>query len=240
MTDPDQQLLGQVRAAIRGNRPDTSRSDALYPVYVAVIAAGAYGIPAAQQLFRSLDGKWLADHALTPAGAVVAATAVALLLALVRFVGRVHGPVVPPLPYLELVVTSPMPRKVTLGRNWRLSLFGSVVGGLLVGAVSGAGLAIAHVAPPVLLLPATLGGGLLGVLVAELWLRGQLQASSLEFRPGPRSPADAETPWHCWTSPAFAGRPRATSPSAVQCWPATFAPSGSTRRDPPHTPDVFG
>jgi len=185
MTDPDQQLLGQVRAAIRGNRPDTSRSDALYPVYVAVIAAGAYGIPAAQQLFRSLDGKWLADHALTPAGAIVAATAVALLLALVRFVGRVHGPVVPPLPYLELVVTSPMPRKVTLGRHWRLSLFGSVVGGLLVGAVSGAGLAIANVAPPVLLLPATLGGGLLGVLVAELWLRGQLQASSLEFRPGP-------------------------------------------------------
>jgi hypothetical protein len=185
MSDPDQQLLGQVRAAIRGNRPDTSRSDALYPVYVAVIAAGAYGIPAAQQLFRSLDGKWLADHALTPAGAVVAATAVALLLALVRFVGRVHGPVVPPLPYLELVVTSPMPRKVTLGRHWRLSQFGSVVGGLLVGAVGGAGLAIANVAPPFVLLPATLGGALLGVLVAELWLRGQLQASSLEFRPGP-------------------------------------------------------
>jgi hypothetical protein len=188
MTSPDRQLLGQVRAAIRGNRPDTSRSDALYPVYVAVIAAGAYGIPAAQQLFRSLDGRWLADHAMTPAGAIVAGTSVALLLALVRFVGRVHGPVVPPLPYLELVVTSPLPRKVTLGGSWRLSLFGSVVGGLLLGAVSGAGLAIAKVARPALLLPATLGGGLLGVLVAELWLRGQLQASWLEFRPDPSLP----------------------------------------------------
>jgi len=188
MSDPDQQLLGHVRAAIRGNRPDTSRSDALYPAYVAVIAAGAYGIPAAQQLFRSLDGKWLADHALTPAGAIVAGAAAALLLALVRFVGRVHGPVVPPLPYLELVVTSPLPRKVTLGRNWRLSLSGSVFGGLLVGAVTGAGLAIAHAARPVLLLPATLAGGLLGLLVAELWLRGQLQASSLEFQPGPSLP----------------------------------------------------
>src|SRR5450631_2234042 len=188
MSDPDQQLLGHVRAAIRGNRPDTSRSDALYPAYVAVIAAGAYGIPAAQQLFRSLDGKWLAEHALTPAGAIVAGVAAALLLALVRFVGRVHGPVVPPLPYLELVVTSPLPRKVTLGRNWRLSLVGSVFGGLLVGAVSGAGLAIAHAARPVLLLPATLGGGLIGLLVAEQWLRGQLRASSLEFQPGPALP----------------------------------------------------
>jgi hypothetical protein len=188
MSAADRQRLAQVRAAIRGNRPDTSRNDALYPVYVAVIAAGSYGIPAAQQLFRSLDGRWLADHALTPLGAIVAASAVALLLALVRYVGRVHGPVVPPLPYLEMVVASPMPRKLTLGRNWRLSLGGSIFGGLLLGAVTGAGLAIAGVASPVLLLPATLGGGLLGVLVAELWLNGQLQASSGQFKPGPTLP----------------------------------------------------
>jgi hypothetical protein len=57
-----------------------------------------------------------------------------------------------------------------------------------VGAVCGAGLAIAKAARPVLLLPATLGGGLLGLLVAELWLSGQLRASSLEFRPGPSLP----------------------------------------------------
>jgi hypothetical protein len=184
MIGADKQRLRQVRAAIRGNRPDTSRGDSLYPVYVAVIAAGAYGVPAAQKLFHSLDPKWLADNALTPLGAIVGATVVALLLALVRYVGRVHGPVVPPLPYLEIVVASPMSRKVTLGRSWRLSLGGSIVGGLLLGAVSGAGLAIANVASPVVLMPATVSGGLLGVLVAELWLRGQVQASSLEFRPG--------------------------------------------------------
>lgn len=188
MSQADKQRLSQVRAAILGNRPDTSRSDALYPVYVAVIAAGAYGIPAAQQLFRSLDGKWLADHAMTPAGAITAGTAAALLLVLIRFVGGVHGPVVPPLPYLEMVVASPMPRKVTLGRAWRLSLGGSIIGGVLLGAVTGGGLAIAGAASPALLLPATLAGGLLGVLVAELWLRGQLQASSREFRPGPSLP----------------------------------------------------
>jgi hypothetical protein len=188
MSGADRARLRQVRALILGDRPDTSRGDTLYPVYVAVIAAGAYGIPAAQQLFRSLDGRWLADHAMTPSGVVTVAVALAALLVLVRFVGRVHGPVVPPLPYLEIVVSSPMPRRVTLGRQWRLSLAGSVLGGLLLGAVTGGGLAIAAVEPPLVLLPTTVGGALLGVLIAELWLAGQLHASSREFRPGPSLP----------------------------------------------------
>jgi hypothetical protein len=176
MTGADKARLRQVRAAILGSRPDSSLSNALYPVYVAVIAAGTYGIPASQQLFRSLDEEWLAEYAWTPVGAVVVVTVAALLLTLVRLVGRVHGPVVPPLPYLELVVASPMPRKVTLARNWRLSLGGSTVGGLLVGAVAGAGLAIANVVSPVVLLPACLVGCVLGVLVAEVWLHGQLRS----------------------------------------------------------------
>ena len=179
MTAADKDQLRQVRAAILGNRPDNSLSNTLYPVYVAVIAAGSYGVPAAQQLFRSIDEKWLAEHAWTPAGALVAATIAALLLSLVWRVGRVHGPVVPPLPYLELVVASPMPRKVTLARHWRLSLGGSIVGGLLIGAVAGAGPAIAAVAPPIVLLPTSVVGCLLGVLAAELWLRGQLRGGLL-------------------------------------------------------------
>ena len=82
--------------------------------------------------------------------------------------GAGSGPVVPPLPFLELVVAGPMPRKVTLARSWRLSLGGSIIGGLLVDLVCGAGLAIANVASPVVLLPATLGGALFGLLVAKL------------------------------------------------------------------------
>ena len=184
MNAADKVRLRQVRAAILGNRPDTSLSNTFYPVYVAVIVAGSYGVPAAQQLFRSLDGKWLAAHAWTPVGAIVAVSVVGLLLALARLVGRVHGPVVPPLPYLGMVVASPLPRKVTLARNWRLSLGGSIIGGLLVGLVCGAGLAIAKVASPVVLLPATLGGALFGLLVAELWLQGQVHSSPLGLRPG--------------------------------------------------------
>jgi hypothetical protein len=187
MNGADKVQLRQVRAAILGNQPDTSLSSALYPVYVAVIAAGTYGIPASQQLFRSLDKKWLAEHVGSPAGAIVAVTLIALLLAVVRLVGRFHGPVVPPLPYLEMVVTSSMPRRVTLARHWRLSLAGATIGGLLTGVVSGAGLAIAGVSKPVVLLPASFSGALLGVLVAELWLQGQLhgqfQAPALESGP---------------------------------------------------------
>jgi len=188
MTAADRQRLRQVRVAILGNRPDTSLNDTLYPVYVAVIAAGSYGVPASQQLFRSLDERWMAEHAWTPAGAIVAGMFATLILILVRLVGQVHGPVVPPLPFLEMVVASPMPRKVTLGRNWRLSLGGSIFGGLLVGAVGGAGVAIAKVTPPLVLLPATAGGGVFGWLFAELWLRGQVYASPLGVRPGSSLP----------------------------------------------------
>jgi hypothetical protein len=182
MTAADRQRLRQVRTAILGKRPDTFRSDTLYPVYVAVIAVGTYGIPASQQLFRSLDERWLAEKAWTPAGAVAAGVVAVLFLLLVRTAGRVRGPVVPPLPYLELVVASPMPRKVTLGRHWRVSLGGSIVGGLLVGTVAGAGLAIAKVAPPMVVLQATLAGGVFGALVAELWLQGQVHGSPLGLR----------------------------------------------------------
>ena len=175
MTGADKARLRQVRAAILGNHAAPSLGNTLYPAYVAVIAAATYGVPAAQQMFRSLDEKWLTEHAWTPLGGIVAATFAALLMALVWRTGRVHGPVVPPLPYLDLVVASPMPRRVTLARHWKVSLIGSVIGGLLVGLVLGAGLAIAAVAPAAVLLPATLVGGLLGVLLAELWLRGQLR-----------------------------------------------------------------
>lgn len=179
MTGAQKAQLRHVRAAILGNRPDTALSSTLYPVYVAVIAAGTYGVPATQQLFRSIDAKWLAAHTQTPAGAIAAVTVTVLFLALVRLGGRVHGPVVPPLPYLEMVVASPMPRRVTLARNWRLSLGGSTIGGLLVGLVIGAGGAIANVAAPAVILPGTLGGCLLGVVAAEFWLRGQLRGQSL-------------------------------------------------------------
>jgi hypothetical protein len=189
MTGADKQRLRQVRAAILGNRPDTSLSNTLYPLYVAVIAAATYGVPASQQLFRSLDEKWLAAHVWTPKGAIVAGSVAALLLAVVRLVGRVHGPVVPPLPYLKLVVASPMPRNVTLARNWRLSLGGSIIGGLLAGLVCGAGLAIAKVASPVVMLPASLGGALFGLMVAEFWLQGQVLSTALGLRPGSSLPS---------------------------------------------------
>jgi hypothetical protein len=188
MTGGQRSQLRQVRAAILGSRPDTALSSTLYPLYVAVIAAGTYGVPATQQLFRSLDEKWLAEHVPTPVGAIVAVALAALLLAVVRVVGRVHGPVVPPLPYLELVVASPMPRKVTLARSWRLSLGGSTFGGLLVGLVIGGSGAIAKITPPAAMVPFTLVCTLLGVLTAEFWLRGQLQGQAHALAPaGTRS-----------------------------------------------------
>ena len=189
MTGADKAQLRQVRAAILGNRPDTSLSSTLYPVYVAVIAAGTYGVPASQQLFRSLDEKWLAEHAWTPVGAIVAVTVV--------------SPAPGPGPAggagsWSRGATAALPRA---GRHQPHAAQGHARPALAAESgwvhhrrpagrclVGGAGLAIANVASPVVLLPATLGGALLGVLVAELWLQGQLhgqfQAPSLGARPG--------------------------------------------------------
>ena len=52
MNGADKAQLRQVRAAILGTRPDKSLSSTLYPVYVAIILTGSYGVPAAQQLFH--------------------------------------------------------------------------------------------------------------------------------------------------------------------------------------------
>jgi hypothetical protein len=75
---------------------------------------------------------------------------------------------------------------VTLARNLRLSLGGSLIGGLLAGLVLGAGLAIAKVYPPAVLLPDAVGGALLGLLAFELWFRGQLQGELTELSVGSR------------------------------------------------------
>lgn len=171
----DADLLRDAHHVITGER-DTGQHNVTYAIYVAVIAAASYGVPAAQAFFRFLDPRWLATHLAGYRGVVLA---MALLVATVAFVfraGRVRGPVVPDLPYLDHVATSPLDRAVVLRRWWRIALLGCIVGGVLIGLVSGAGLAIAALAGAVILGPSVVAGGLVGLLVAGAWLHGQVRA----------------------------------------------------------------
>lgn len=171
----DGEALGDAREVIAG---DERRRDgnAVYAVYVAVIAAGAYGVPAAQSFFRVLDPAWLAAHLTGPTAAAAAVAAVAGLLTFAYRAGRLRGPVVPGLPYLDTVASSPLDRALVLRPWWRLAVLGCIVAGVLVGLVIGAGLAIAGVTGAVVLVPGVVAGGLIGLLVAGSWLHGQVRS----------------------------------------------------------------
>jgi len=171
----DTERLERARHVITGGR-HTGESNALYAVYVAVIAALSYGVPAAQQFFKFLDPQWLAQHLTGVRGAAAFVVAGAALLALAFRAGRIRGPVVPDLPYLDHVATSPLDRAVVLRRWWRLALLGSLVVGVLSGLVIGAGLAIAGVTGAVVLVPGAVGGAILGLVVAGTWLQGQVRS----------------------------------------------------------------
>lgn len=191
MSATDRQLLRRAQEIIYGDGSDQGGNNAVYAAYVAVIAAGTYGVPASHELFRFVDPHWLSAHASTPAGALVLVLAALGVLAAAVAGGGVHGPVVPPLPYLDFVLGSPIDRATALTRWWRLSLAGALLGGTLLGLVLGAGLVIAGSSPLVLLLAAALGVAF-GLAGAWAWLWGQVRSGPDATR-GPRTIGRART-----------------------------------------------
>lgn len=173
-TDADR--LEQARGVVRGERPAEGNGNVVYAAYVAVIAALVYGVPAARAFFLFVDPAWVSRHLTGVQGVlVVGGVAVALVL-LAHRLGSLRGPVVPDLPYLDHVATSPLDRALVLRRWWRVSLFGCLLGGLLAGAVTGTGMLVAAVATPAALVPTSVGGLAVGAAVAGAWLWGQVRS----------------------------------------------------------------
>lgn len=168
----DLRSANEILAGDRRNR----ESNAVYAVYVAVIAAGAYGVPAAQAFFRVLDPEWMAAHLTGPSAVAIGGVTLAALLVIAYRAGKLRGPVVPDLAYLDIVAPSPIDRALVLRLWWRLSLLGCLVAGVLLGLVVSAGLAIAAVAAPVVILPGVALGAVVGLLVAGSWLHGQVRS----------------------------------------------------------------
>ncbi len=175
MTTADRARLAAARGVVRAASPPTSA--ATYAAYVTVLFAAVYGVPIGQQVVRALDPGWVAAQ-LSATGLVVVAVGAGLVGALLAWrAGRVRGPVVPELPYLDLVVTTSIGREVSLGGWWVLSLAGCVFAGLVVGLVGAGSVAYVGLAPAWVLAPAAGGGAAVGVLVGFAWLAGQLAVS---------------------------------------------------------------
>ena len=86
------------------------------------------------------------------------------------------GPVVPPMPWIDLVLPVPLDRALALRRWWRYAAVGGLFVGALSGLTIGAGLAFAHLAGPVTIIVTTVVGTALGVLATRLWLWSQVRS----------------------------------------------------------------
>ena len=164
----------------------------VYAVYVAVLLALSYGFTVAQALFHTSDPAGLRAEILSwPAlGAllVVGVTGTGLTYR----AGRVRGPLVPPLPWTDLVATSAIDRALSLRRWLALALIGTVSGGVILGGVVGGGLWYAHVVGPGSFGAFLAVGLAMSLALLAAWLAGQAGQSppvpgAAAGRPGPRT-----------------------------------------------------
>ncbi|MGL4745139.1 MAG: hypothetical protein ACRCXL_12215 [Dermatophilaceae bacterium] len=88
------------------------------------------------------------------------------------------GPVAPPLPWVDLVVTSSIDRALTLRAAWRMPLSVLVLVGFVLGPLLAAGFWAAG-GVSVLVVPcAAVAGAMVGAAVAWSWLHGQARSSA--------------------------------------------------------------
>lgn len=117
----------------------------LYAFYLVAIFGGVYGFNLLRALLVTSDPQWVRSAAQSVWGVLALLATSAALTALAWATGRVRGPVVPPLPFIDSVVASAIDRAEVL-RERALALLiagagvGALIGALVGGAVVGAGL----------------------------------------------------------------------------------------------------
>src|SRR4051812_46884230 len=232
----DHDLLGQADWVIGGDAARKARQQGLYAGYVLFLGALVYGVPVVQAVFRTSDATSLGEQLSSPVAIALLVASVVALLGAVVFAGRFRGPIVPPMPWIDLVLPVPIDRALALRRWWRYAAVGGLFVGALGGLTIGGGLAFARLGGVATVAVSTLAGTALGVLASRLWLWSQVRSwpgpdrgLSLLWRgpppppgppsAGPRPPPPPTPP----TAPAAA--PRDPPPSAN---PSTMAGSALT------------
>lgn len=145
----------------------------VYVVYVVVLLALTYGLTVARAAFLTSDPRWLRDQLLSWPALLVVVAATVLGASLAYRTGRARGPVVPPLPFVDVVVPSAIDRALTLRRWWRLALVGGITGGVVLGGIIGGGLWFARVGGPLWLVGFVVAAVVIGLVLVVSWLQGQ-------------------------------------------------------------------
>lgn len=185
--EDDRERLDDATHVLHGPEGSTARKEVAYAAYLAVILVGLYGFPVLRALVLAGDRAGMAAGLRSPWTLVVALVAVVALAAVAREAGRVRGPIVAPVPWVDLVVSSAVDRWAALRPWFGYSLFAVLFAGGLAGVLVGASFAGAGVIGWWALLAGLAGGVLLGVLVGWCWLLGQSRLSP-PLPPSPRVP----------------------------------------------------
>jgi hypothetical protein len=172
----DHDLLGQADWVIGGEAARKARQQGLYAGYVLFLGALVYGLPIVQAVFRTSDAGSLGEQLRSPVAVLLLVASVLAVLGAVVFAGHFRGPVVPPMPWIDLVLPAPLDRALALRRWWRYAAVGGLFVGALSGLTVGAGLAFAHVGGIVTICVTTLAGAAVGVLASRLWLWSQVRS----------------------------------------------------------------
>src|SRR6188768_3890531 len=106
----DHEWLGQADWIIGGEVAAKARAQGRYAAYVLALLALVYGFPFVQATFRTSDSATLRDQLSSPAAYGVGVAALAAVFVAVTWAGRFRGPVVPPMPWIDLVLAAPVDR----------------------------------------------------------------------------------------------------------------------------------
>lgn len=181
----DRARLAAADLIVGGEAARKARQQGLYAAYVLFLFGAIYGFPVIQAVFRTTDSPWLRQQLLSPGALAVVTSSAVGICGFAYWTGRFRGPVVPPLPWIDLVLTAPIDRALAVRRWWRFALVGTTFVGALGGLVLGSGLAFARVAGALAIAVGVGLGAGLGALTARAWLAGQVGgARAVDLRPG--------------------------------------------------------
>lgn len=171
--DGDRHRLRDAEHVLHGPEGSGGWRQLLYVIYVLALLAGLYGFTTVRGLVEVLGPTWRAQGLVGPIE-VGSAVLLVVVLVLGHLAGRRRGPVTPDLPWIEHVVASSVDRRMTLRDAWRLPATGFGAGGAVVGGVLGAALWGGGAAGPATAVVGVVGGLATGLLLAVLWLAGQV------------------------------------------------------------------
>lgn len=172
----DHEWLGQADWIIGGEAAAKARAQGRYAAYVLTLMALVYGFPFVQATFKTTDSATLSGQLHSAAAYGVGVAAVAAIFVAAVWAGRFRGPVVPPMPWIDLVLAAPIDRALAVRRWWRYAVVGALFVGGLGGLTLSAGLAYAGVVGPLVIPIALVVGLALGIAVARVWLWAQVRS----------------------------------------------------------------